>query len=132
MVMMMMMIKDFYPSRRHYYFVSGSCGGRAFAFSFIVFRTKLCTRKVLRIFSVSTVAIMFCVQTNVDPVQCHIAVCKICTLAGLCKKELSLTGGRLSSPRCAQAGARPCRGSQPQITACCHLNLKSAIHRNSF
>ena len=87
-----------------FYFVSGSCGGRAFAFSFIVFRTKLYNPPMYSChhiyrwpctFSVSAVTIMFCVRPKVA-LQCDIALCKRCTLAGLCnkkKKKLSLPGG---------------------------------------
>ena len=69
------------------------------------------------LFSVSAFTIMFCVRAKVALLQCDIALCKRCTLTpGLCnakKKKLSLPGGA----KVGSKGARPCRGSQPQITA---------------
>ena len=115
-----------------FYFVSGSCGGRAFAFSFIVFRTKLYNPPMyschhiyrwLCTFSVSAVTIMFCVRPKVA-LQCDIALCKRCTLT-LRKEALSPPGG-----------ARPCRGSQPQITGLVPPNNSKtpfiAIHFETF
>ena len=54
---------------------------------------------------------------SVSGQKCDIALCNLmCTLAGLCnkKKLLSLPGGAQGG---GSKGARPCRGSQPQITA---------------
>ena len=105
-------------------FVSGSCGGRAFAFSFIVFRTKLYNPPMYSaiIFIGGCALFLFLPSQSCfvsgQKLRCNVTL--HCARGVLWHQDFA-TRRRRSSP--SQVGlssprwARPCRGSQPQITA---------------
>ena len=101
-----------------HYFVSGSCGGRTLAFSFIVLiNTKVPMYSCRHILDFS-LFLPLSQSCSVSGQKCDIALCNLmCTLAGLCNKKKLLSPLPGGAQGGGSKGARPCRGSQPQITA---------------